>query len=638
MDKTFEILGFEEVIAQLAEHANSFQAKEGLRKLRPYLSEMELRKNMRETTQARKILEEEGNAPIPIMEHMEQYFEGIEKGDLLLPEQIEEIGVFLAAVKRLKAYLEKGKSKEIGLAFYSENLTVHEDLIEEIERTIRNGRVDDYATKTLRDIRRALQELDEKIRQKAESILRANKSYTADSFVVTRNGRICIPVKKQYKGKIDGAEVDQSATGATSFIEPRKVAELREEYELLKIAEDSEERCILYTLLADIYEQEYELRENLRVIVKLDMVFAKGKLSLEMGGIEPDINLERRIRLQRARHPMLSKESCVPLDFSIGDGTRGVVITGPNTGGKTVAIKTVALLSMMACAGLHIPAEEANIAMNSQILCDIGDGQNMSDNLSTFSAHITNVIAILQKVNEESLVVLDELGSGTDPAEGMGIAIAILEELRKSNALFLVTTHYPEVKEYADRFAEIENARMAFDRESLRPLYRLEMGKSGESCALYIAKRLGIPNHMLKYAAKEAYGQQSEQLIKELELDQSENSWQRENGVRIQKAVIVKKEASHGTEFARGDSVEVLTEGKIGIVVQPADRHGNVLVQIQKEKRMYNHKRLKRKVAAEQLYPEDYDFSILFDTVENRKARRQMGKGHQEGLTIEMEA
>lgn len=156
----------------------------------------------------------------------------------------------------------------------------------------------------------------------------------------------------------------------------------------------------------------------------------------------------------------------------------------------------------------------------------------MSDNLSTFSAHITNVIAILQKVNEESLVVLDELGSGTDPAEGMGIAIAILEELRKSNALFLVTTHYPEVKEYADRFAEIENARMAFDRESLRPLYRLEMGKSGESCALYIAKRLGIPNHMLKYAAKEAYGQQSEQLIKELELDQSENSWQRNNYIR----------------------------------------------------------------------------------------------------------
>lgn len=185
----------------------------------------------------------------------------------------------------------------------------------------------------------------------------------------------------------------------------------------------------------------------------------------------------------------MEKDSCVPLNFELGDGVQGVIITGPNTGGKTVAIKTVGMNCFMAQCGLHVSCEEAEICMNNQILCDIGDGQNISENLSTFSAHITNVLDILKKANRESLVIMDELGSGTDPTEGMGIAIAILEELRKAGALYLVTTHYPEVKNYAERTEGIINARMAFDRESLRPLYRLEIGKAGESCALYIAKK-----------------------------------------------------------------------------------------------------------------------------------------------------
>ena len=281
----------------------------------------------------------------------------------------------------------------------------------------------------------------------------------------------------------------------------------------------------------------------------------------------------------------------MPIDFTAGDGIRGVVITGPNTGGKTVAIKTVALLSAMACSGLHVPCRDADIAMNSQILCDIGDGQNLADNLSTFSAHMTNVIGILGRVNEESLVVMDELGSGTDPAEGMGIAIAILEQLRKSRCLFLVTTHYPEVKEYAGRHREIVNARMAFDRESLKPLYRLEIGKSGDSCALYIAKRLGIPNYMLKEAAREAYGSQADTLIQALELEKEEGEIHRVASPRIRKREITRREAQHGTGFTRGDSVVVMPEGKIGIVVKPADSQGNLLVQIQGEKIRVNHRR-----------------------------------------------
>ncbi len=634
MNQTFEILGFNHIIGRLKEYASSNQAKEVIGNLAPYLSEIELQKNLRDTTQARALLEEIGTPPLPFMEHMEEYLDSAVLGNLLLPEQIEQIGFFLTAVKRLKSYLAKGKEKQIGLAFYSDNLTIHTELYTEIERSIRGGKIDDYASKALRDIRRQLRELEDKIREKAESVMRANKEYVADSYVVSRNDRLCIPVKKQYRSRIEGMEIDKSSSGATIFIEPRVVTKLCDEYAMLKLSEDEEERRILYFIMSLIADKEVELRENIRIITMLDFVFAKGKMSVDMKAVEPTINLNRYISIKGARHPLLRKEECVPLDFTIGDGTRGVIITGPNTGGKTVAIKTVALFSLMACSGLHVPAESAVIAMNNQVLCDIGDGQNIEDNLSTFSAHIKNIISILKKVNEESLVVLDELGAGTDPAEGMGIAIAILDELRKSKALFLVTTHYPEVKEYAAKYPEIVNARMAFDRESLRPLYRLEMGKAGDSCALYIAKRLGVPDTMLRQAAFAAYGEKAEPLIEELQLNNQDSALPKERVAKIVPLRIPQKEAQHGALFTRGDSVTVYPEEKIGIVVKPADKHGDVLVQIQKEKVLINHTRLKLKVAASQLYPEDYDFSIIFESVEHRKARHKMEKGYQGDLTI----
>lgn len=643
MNQSLELLGYKEILEQLKGHASTSQGKNLCGELVPYLAEAELRRHMRETTQARQLLDYAGAPPLPLMERVEEYLDRAVVGELLLPEQISQIGDFLVAVRRLKSYLDKGIERQIGIAFYGENLVLLEELGSEIERCIRIDVIDDYASASLRDIRRQIQLLDEKIREKAERALKANQAYVNDSFVVKRNGRLCIPVRAEHKNKVSGAVIDKSSTGSTVFIEPRAVAELQEEYELFKIEEDTEERRILYSLMEQIAEAEAGLREDIRIVVRLDFVFAKGKLSQEMDAVEPKINLKRRIRLAEARHPMLERKSVVPLNFAIGEteggegqGTpvRGVIITGPNTGGKTVALKTVALLSAMGCSGLHIPCREADIAMNSQILCDIGDGQDIESNLSTFSAHIRNVLEILKRVDQESLVVMDELGSGTDPAEGMGIAIAILEELRKSGALFLVTTHYPEVKEYAGKHPEVVNARMGFDRESLRPLYRLEIGKSGESCALYIAKRLGIPAGMLAVAAKEAYGTPSEKMVRELGLGQAGEKIEKIHmpGIRPK---TEKKAVEHGSTFNRGDSVTVLPDGKIGIVVKPADDRGEVLVQVQKEKFLVSHKRLKLKVAAAELYPEDYDFSIVFDTVENRKARHKMGKGHQEGLIIE---
>lgn len=639
-NQAFELLGYQNIMKELREYAVTPRGREMASELTPFLSEAKLKKNMRDTTQARQMLDALGAPPLPAMEHVEEYVIKAVKGELLLPEHMEQIGFFLVAVRRLRLYLEKGKDRQIGLAYYCDNLVEAGGLLEEIERSVRGGRIDDYASNTLRDIRREIQLLEGKIKEKAESTLRACKAYAADSFVVNRNGRVCIPIKKEYKSKVPGTLVDKSSTGATLFMEPQAVSKLREEYEFYRIEEDTEERRILYTLMNQIADHETEILEDIRVVVLLDFIFAKAKLSAGMGAMEPKLNTDRYIWLKNARHPMLREEECVPLDFEIGRGIRGIVITGPNTGGKTVAMKTVGLLSLMACSGLHVPCEEADIAINSQVLCDIGDGQNISDNLSTFSAHIRQVNEILQTVNDESLVLLDELGSGTDPAEGMGIAIAVLEELRKSGCLFLVTTHYPEVKEYGERYQEIINARMAFDRESLRPQYRLEIGKSGDSCALYIAKRLGVPDEVLLMAAREAYKDQADGLIRELELNNGNcynRAIERPKTPRVERQTFVKQEAVHGEAFSRGDSVMVSPEQVIGIVVKPADKNGNVLVQIQKEKMLISHKRLKLKVAASRLYPEDYDFSIIFDTVENRKARHQMDKGYQPGLAIPAE-
>ena len=635
--KSLETIGYYHILEKLKECAATENAGNRIMEMVPILSETELRKQQRDTTQARAMIELAGTPPIPAMEHVEEYLQKAVRGDMLLPEQLEETGMFLSAVRRLKSYLLRGEEGRISLAYYNQNLAFPEELQEEIERCIRGGRVDDYASAYLKDIKKQIQILEEKVSERAERALKTNRQCLNDSFVVTRNGRFCIPVKKECRSMVPGSVVEQSSTGATLFIEPEAVANLREELEIYRIEEDAEERKILYTLTNMTAEREAELMEDIRVIQKLDFMFAKGKLSLEMDAVEPKINLEQYMELKGARHPMLEKESCVPLDFQIGRGIRGVIITGPNTGGKTVAIKTVALMSAMACSGLHVPCREADICMQNQILCDIGDGQNISDNLSTFSAHIKNVLDILKRVRPDSLVIMDELGSGTDPQEGMGIAISILEELRRSGALFLVTTHYPEVKEYADRYGDVQNARMEFDRDSLKPLYRLKVGEAGESCALYIAKRLGFPDKMLASAAREAYGERSEALIQNMHLHGGSSRLEKLHAPRIEKAAVVRDSMDAVRKFTRGDSVTILPDEKIGIVVKPADKNGNVLVQLRNEKMLISHKRLRLKVAAAELYPEDYDFSIIFDTVEVRKARHKMGKHHMEGLEIEVE-
>ena len=669
MNQTEKILEFDKIKDIWSALALTDSAKREIQEAAPILSEVELQARQRETTEAKTMMEEMGTPPLSAMEGVRELMKVAVRGDCLTAAQLEQAESALTAVKRLKDYLNRCKPLELSLPWYEENLDELEEIRETIHVRIRNGAVDDYASKLLHDLRCGIARTEEKMKEKAESVIRSNKECMSDSFSVNRSGHLCVPVKKEYKFRVSGSVIDKSATGNTLFIEPTAVAKYSEELQLMRIDEENEERRILYTLSAMLGEQGETMEQNLRTMEKLDFCFSKGKLSMELGCAAPNINTERRISLKAARHPLMDRAVCVPQDFCIGemDGAdyRGIVITGPNTGGKTVAIKTVAVNCMMAQCGLHVCCEQADICMNSNYLCDIGDGQNLSENLSTFSAHITNVLDILKKVNRESLVIMDELGSGTDPAEGMGIAVAILEELRKSGCLFLVTTHYPEVKTYAEKAEGIINARMTFDKESLRPLYKMEIGEAGESCAFYIAARLGMPETMLRTAERAAYGARrgeasesgrirksscgdcagdteaptNADILKPEKTEKKHTANQQ--GPRIQKkknsGALTGQKAELTEKFQRGDSVMVYPDKTIGIVCEPVNEKGVLRVQLRDRKIWISHKRVRLQVAASELYPEDYDFSIIFDSVATRKLRHKMERKYVEGEELHLD-
>lgn len=640
-EKSMKALEFNKILEQLSQNAVSETAKQKLLALRPYLSEWEVNARINDTTEARKILDEIGTPPLPAMKDVEMLLELAEKGGMLIPEQLTQIALFINGCRRMKGFLKRAEVLNVAIAGYGGSISELMSLNSELDNSIRNNAVDDNASRELKDIRRKMEQLKAEMKAKLESQLRSKKEWFTDGYVSTRNGHFVLPVKKEYKNMVSGSVLDISSSGSTYFIEPTAVSKLRDELSLLEIAESNEERRILYVLSGMISEHAQMIRMNMEALEALDIIFAKAKLSLDMKAIPAQINTSRRIRIDNGRHPLIKPEECVPLNFILGDQINGIIITGPNTGGKTVALKTVGLLQLMAQSGLHVPCTYADLCLNNIVLCDIGDGQSITENLSTFSSHITNIINILKYVSRDSLVLLDELGSGTDPAEGMGIAIAILEELRQRGCLFVATTHYPEVKEYATKTEGLVNAKMAFDRESLKPLYRLEIGEAGESCALYIAKRLGLPKHMLERAYQEAYCSDSKQKAHRIDSDFLEDASEETDlttapvlQTKAMKSKAPSPASARSKRFQVGDSVVVYPQKKIGIVFQTANEKGEVGVQLQKKKTFINHKRLQLKVSAEKMYPENYDFSIIFDSVANRKARHKMEKGYQEGLEI----
>lgn len=641
--KMYEALEFDKVLNILEEYALTDKAKNRIKKLEPFLSESEATRHLNETTEARQIIENYGSPPLSGMNELEKFLVLIGKGILLMPEQLEIIAQFLTSCRRLKGYLKKAEGSSAVAASYGNSIYDLLHVEDEINRIIRGSQIDDRASPALAEIRRKIANTQAQVKSRLDSLLRNNKNWFSESFVSVRNGHYTLPVKKEYKNRMSGTVIDVSQSGNTYFIEPSATGKLQEELNLLRIDEENEVRRILYVLTALVEEHLPYIHINIEVMESLDFIFAKAKLSIAMKAIPLPVCTERKIEIKAGRHPLLKADTVVPLDFRIGGDYRGVVITGPNTGGKTVALKTIGLLSLMAQSGLHVPADGGCFTMNNYVLCDIGDGQSITENLSTFSSHMTNIIQILQTADDQSLVLLDELGSGTDPAEGMGLAIAIIEELVIKNCIFVATTHYPEIKEFAKETPCLVNARMAFDLRSLLPLYRLEIGEAGESCALHIARRLGLPQKMIERARTAAYGYEFTrakhvvdtdlQAGEKIPLKAEQNDFTRK---RIQKQKTGKTPGiPKDIQFNIGDSVMIYPQKMIGIVYQKANEKGDIGVQIKGKKLMFNHKRLKLYVPANELYPENYDFSIIFDTVENRKKRHDMERKHDPNIIIE---
>lgn len=624
MDK----LEFDVMLNQLAELALSQTAKNKALALTPFLSERECRQKLDETTQAKAIIDCFGTPPLSSMKELHKIIDFAKKGSMLTPEQLTTVAIFVTSCRRMKSYLKKADNQNIPLGVYGDAFCDLNELYEEIDRCVYNGTISDIASPAIKDIRRRIENAKSAVKVKLESILKSKSECFTDGYPVVRNGKLCLPVKKECKSKVEGSVVDTSGTGGTLFIEPLAVRKLQEEVSYLELDEDNEIRRILYTLTVLVDERSAEIKINQDCMETLDFAFAKAKLSLHQKANEVNISTERKINITKGRHPLLDRESCVPLDFSIGGDNRGIIITGPNTGGKTVSLKTIGLLSIMAQCGLHVTADrESTFTMNSNVLCDIGDGQSISENLSTFSSHIVNIIDVLKNTTEESLVLLDEVGSGTDPAEGMGLAVSILHELKQKHCLFVATTHYPEIKDFAKNEEGLINARMEFDRETLKPLYKLQIGEAGESCALYIAKRLGFPEHMLKIAKSQAYGIKSDKPNEQRAKIVSETDTIQSPKKQIKKEVVTEAK-QHGYNYEMGDSVLVYPNKEVGIVYKPINELGDLVVQVKGQKKVINQKRIKLVTPAKTLYPDDYDFSIVFDTVENRKAKHTMDKKH----------
>ncbi|MDO4356751.1 MAG: DNA mismatch repair protein MutS [Clostridia bacterium] len=617
-----QILEMDKVLEMLAEQAQSEAARARCRALEPLRNDRLLENALRETSDAAALIEGLGQPPLALMEELAARLTTAKQGGLLSPEELLGVATFAATVRRMKEYLKKGEGFRLELSLTGRALTELGAVQAEIEGAIRGDGVADSASNRLRDVRRRMESAKGSVKQKLASLLRAHPKWFSDNYVAERNGRWVLPVRAQFRSQVSGTVVDRSQTGGTVFIEPSAVRAAQDELNALAIEEENEVRRILYALTCAVADAAESIEGDMALMERLDFAFAKGKLSLRMGARAVPVTRERRICIRQGVHPLIGRDSAVPLDFELGGDTRGVAVTGPNTGGKTVALKTVGLLTLMAQSGLHVPVGEGSrLCMCDQVLTDIGDGQSIAENLSTFSAHMVRTLDILKRASRESLVLLDELGSGTDPAEGMGIAVAVLEALANRGCLFVVTTHYPEVKAFAENAPCMVNARMQFDRRSLRPLYRMEIGRAGESCALHIARRLGFSDAFIDRAARAAYEGA-------LGLEDGDTQRRTEPGARLETYRAPKQAPERSRIFERGDCARLFPERQLVIVVQPADEMGDVLVQLRGgEKRRVKYKRLQRVVPAAELYPPDYDFSILFDTVANRKARHGMDRG-----------
>ena len=523
--KTLRTLEYNKIIDLLCEHATCSQGKELCRYLKPSTDLAQIRLAQQQTSDALTRIYQKGSLSFSGTHNIGASLKRLEIGGVMNIEELLKTASLLEVAKRAKAYARgnREETQRDSLEELFANLEPLTPLLDEIRRCILSeDEIADDAFANLKNIRRSIKNTNDKIRSQMNTMLNNSdtRNHLQDNVVTMRNGRYCLPVKAEAKGQVPGMIHDQSSTGSTLFIEPMAVVKLNNDLKELYLKEQDEIEAILASLSNQAAEHIPEIQNNYQILTELDFIFAKGSLAKQYNGTAPLFNTEHRIRIRKGRHPLLDSHTVVPIDIHLGDDFDLLIVTGPNTGGKTVSLKTVGLFTLMGQAGLHIPANDrSELSVFEDVFADIGDEQSIEQSLSTFSSHMTNIVSILKNADENSLVLFDELCAGTDPTEGAALAISILSKLHNYGIRTMATTHYSELKVFALSTPGVENASCEFSVETLSPTYRLLIGIPGKSNAFAISGKLGLPSEIID-DARERMSEQDENfedLIADLE-------------------------------------------------------------------------------------------------------------------------
>lgn len=539
--RSLRVLEYTNIIKSLKEKCTSTLGREKVEELCPISDFNKILNWQKETSEAQSILIHRGNIPLGGIHDVSQYIRRTEIGSYLDPAQLLQLKETLAVARRLKSILKEDNKDIIyprirGLV---QSLTSLKEIEDKINLCIvSDTEISDNASSELKYIRKQILSKNDAIRNKLNSIITSasNQKYLQDAIITMRHDRYVVPVKQEHRGNIPGLVHDQSSSGATLFIEPMAVVELNNQLKELRIKEQVEIERILMEIAAMIAERSEDIRFNQTILKELDFIFAKGKLSIDMKAVEPELNINGKIMIKNGRHPLLKPDEVVANSIWLGEEFHILVITGPNTGGKTVTLKTLGLLTLMAQSGLHVPADYGTkLAVFDQVFADIGDEQSIEQSLSTFSSHMTNIVNIMDNVTSKSLVLFDELGAGTDPTEGAALAMAILNNLRESGTATVATTHYSELKQYALSSNGVENASVEFDVDTLSPTYKLLIGVPGKSNAFEISRKLGLSDFLIN-SAKELLTREDihfEDLLQNIEKSRTTAQREKEEAARL---------------------------------------------------------------------------------------------------------
>ncbi|KJD44282.1 endonuclease MutS2 [Paenibacillus terrae] len=632
-ETTMQRLEYDRIKTRVSECAFSYLGKRHAASMQPITDIRTIKIRLDEATEALQLIRHGASVPIPSLEGMEHILHLLGTGYLFSERDFSHIAQFIRSCVQLIKYMGSKPNAAPSVSAYASSMYGMEPLLSEIERCIYSGKVTDTASKELAKIRKKIAVTEERIKRKLDSLTSRHRSIMQENMISQRGGRYVLPIKKEFRKQVKGNVLDESGSGQTVYIEPAEIVSLQFDQSANMAEESKEEMKVLGDLTALTESYNRELSINTETVGILDFLLAKAKYAMTIDAVPVELNLNGIIDIRGARHPLMAN-SMVPLDFSIGEGYSSLIITGPNTGGKTMALKSVGLLTLMMQSGLLVPVlKGSRMAVFEGIEVDIGDGQSIEHALSTFSAHIRNMIGILETAGNSTLILIDEMASGTDPGEGVGLSIALLEEFHRRRTTIVATTHFSEIKHFAENTPGFQNARMEFDTETLQPLYRLRIGEAGESYAYAIALKLGMWNRIIE---------RSQAISASRASRNTQDSFVIPPALDVEKPVTASKTSPKravldpsATSFALGDSVYVGYLNRTGIVYKTEDERGNVGILIQGQKLTMNKKRLVLHIAATELYPDDYDLDIVLETKENRKKRKLMGRKHIQGLIIE---